>query len=254
MAQLTPISRKWRRNTSYRSQITCKSKFIIQTFYPQCFCNCASSSVCSGGNEDVKVPLKQAVEKKKGKVSGSTSNQFNPLDQTCIHPESYSIALRWEQSVALKLSRYCHTADDHWICLRIYPSGNKCLPQVGASGPVLLSVRVVRAAGAHMKSTFSVCSALSGSEWRSPRSCAAQVCLDYSNLTLVHVASRRCAHGCPVVWMCLCAWQLQVKSESVCACERGFWKLNMNRGHGIRMLWNLEDLLVNGNYNLRTRH
>lgn len=80
--------------TIYRSQITCKSKFIIQTFYPQCFCNCASSSVCSGGNEDFKVPLKQTAEKKKVKGSGSTSNQFNPLDQTCIHPESYSIALR----------------------------------------------------------------------------------------------------------------------------------------------------------------
>ncbi len=156
--------------------------------------------------------------------------------------------------MALKLSHYCTTADDHWICLRIYPSGNKCLPQVGASGAVLLSVRVVRAAVAHMKSTFSVCSALSGSEWRSPRSCAAQVCLDYSNLTLVPVASRRCAHGCPVAWMYLRARQLQVKSESVRACERGFWKLNMNRGQGIRMLWNLEDLLVNGNYNVGTRH
>jgi len=28
----------------------------------------------------------------------------------------------------------------------------------------------------------------------------------------------------------------------------------MNRGHGIRVLWNLEDLLVNGNHNLVTRH
>lgn len=151
-----------------------------------------------------------------------------------------------------ELSHYCPTVDDHWICLRIEPSGSECLPQVGASG--LLSVRVVRAAAARMKSTFSVCSALSGSEWRSLHSCAAQVCLDYSNLTLVPVASRRCAHGCPVVWMCLRAWQLQVKSKSVHACERGFLKLNMNRGHSIRALWNLEDLLVNGKYNLETRH
>uniref|UniRef100_A0A673I3T1 S1 RNA-binding domain-containing protein 1 n=1 Tax=Sinocyclocheilus rhinocerous TaxID=307959 RepID=A0A673I3T1_9TELE len=35
------------------------------------------------------------AEKKKVKGSGITSNQFNPLDQTCIHPESYSIALRF---------------------------------------------------------------------------------------------------------------------------------------------------------------
>ncbi|XP_043111676.1 S1 RNA-binding domain-containing protein 1 isoform X2 [Puntigrus tetrazona] len=53
------------------------------------------SSVCSGGNEDLNVPLKQTAEKKKVKGSRSTLNQFNPLDQTCIHPESYSIALRF---------------------------------------------------------------------------------------------------------------------------------------------------------------
>uniref|UniRef100_A0A673IC38 S1 RNA-binding domain-containing protein 1 n=1 Tax=Sinocyclocheilus rhinocerous TaxID=307959 RepID=A0A673IC38_9TELE len=39
--------------------------------------------------------LLQTAEKKKVKGSGITSNQFNPLDQTCIHPESYSIALRF---------------------------------------------------------------------------------------------------------------------------------------------------------------
>lgn len=65
-----------------------------QRFYSQCSCDCASSSIVSGENEGLKVPLKQTAGKKKVKGSGSTSNQFNPLDQTCIHPESYSIALR----------------------------------------------------------------------------------------------------------------------------------------------------------------
>uniref|UniRef100_A0A671RX72 S1 RNA-binding domain-containing protein 1-like n=1 Tax=Sinocyclocheilus anshuiensis TaxID=1608454 RepID=A0A671RX72_9TELE len=63
------------------------------------------SSVCSGGNEDLKVPLKQTAEKKKVKGSGSTSNQFNPLDQTCIHPESYSIALRFLSQIGGSLDQ-----------------------------------------------------------------------------------------------------------------------------------------------------
>ncbi|XP_016371915.1 S1 RNA-binding domain-containing protein 1-like isoform X1 [Sinocyclocheilus rhinocerous] len=78
---------------------------LVKGLGPKSFQQCAGfirinpetvrSSVCSGGNEDLKVPLKQTAEKKKVKGSGITSNQFNPLDQTCIHPESYSIALRF---------------------------------------------------------------------------------------------------------------------------------------------------------------
>ncbi|XP_016371916.1 S1 RNA-binding domain-containing protein 1-like isoform X2 [Sinocyclocheilus rhinocerous] len=76
---------------------------LVKGLGPKSFQQCAGfirinpetvRSVCSGGNEDLKVPLKQTAEKKKVKGSGITSNQFNPLDQTCIHPESYSIALR----------------------------------------------------------------------------------------------------------------------------------------------------------------
>uniref|UniRef100_A0A8C1LEN1 S1 RNA binding domain 1 n=1 Tax=Cyprinus carpio TaxID=7962 RepID=A0A8C1LEN1_CYPCA len=63
------------------------------------------SSVCSGGNDDLKAPLKQTAEKKKGKGSGSISNQFNPLDQTCIHPESYSIALRFLSQIGGSLDQ-----------------------------------------------------------------------------------------------------------------------------------------------------
>uniref|UniRef100_A0A8C1LD57 S1 RNA binding domain 1 n=1 Tax=Cyprinus carpio TaxID=7962 RepID=A0A8C1LD57_CYPCA len=53
--------------------------------------------------------MQQAVfissEKKKGKGSGSISNQFNPLDQTCIHPESYSIALRFLSQIGGSLDQ-----------------------------------------------------------------------------------------------------------------------------------------------------
>uniref|UniRef100_A0A9J8CQI7 S1 RNA binding domain 1 n=1 Tax=Cyprinus carpio carpio TaxID=630221 RepID=A0A9J8CQI7_CYPCA len=76
-----------------------------QKFYSQCSCDCASSSIVSGGNEGLKVPLKQTAGKKKVKGSGSTSNQFNPLDQTCIHPESYSIALRFLSQIAGSLDQ-----------------------------------------------------------------------------------------------------------------------------------------------------
>uniref|UniRef100_A0A8C1LBK0 S1 RNA binding domain 1 n=1 Tax=Cyprinus carpio TaxID=7962 RepID=A0A8C1LBK0_CYPCA len=45
------------------------------------------------------------LQKKKGKGSGSISNQFNPLDQTCIHPESYSIALRFLSQIGGSLDQ-----------------------------------------------------------------------------------------------------------------------------------------------------
>uniref|UniRef100_A0A672NB96 S1 RNA binding domain 1 n=1 Tax=Sinocyclocheilus grahami TaxID=75366 RepID=A0A672NB96_SINGR len=45
------------------------------------------------------------AEKKKVKGSGSASNQFNPLDQTCIHPESYSIALRFLSQIGGNLDQ-----------------------------------------------------------------------------------------------------------------------------------------------------
>uniref|UniRef100_A0A671L6Q9 S1 RNA-binding domain-containing protein 1 n=1 Tax=Sinocyclocheilus anshuiensis TaxID=1608454 RepID=A0A671L6Q9_9TELE len=51
------------------------------------------------------VPLKQTAEKKKVKGSGSASNKFNPLDQTCIHPESYSIALRFLSQIGGSLDQ-----------------------------------------------------------------------------------------------------------------------------------------------------
>uniref|UniRef100_A0A9J7Z7R5 S1 RNA binding domain 1 n=1 Tax=Cyprinus carpio carpio TaxID=630221 RepID=A0A9J7Z7R5_CYPCA len=88
---------------------------LVKGLGPKSFQQCAGfirinpetvrSSVCSGGNDDLKAPLKQTAEKKKGKGSGSISNQFNPLDQTCIHPESYSIALRFLSQIGGSLDQ-----------------------------------------------------------------------------------------------------------------------------------------------------
>ncbi|XP_026080013.1 S1 RNA-binding domain-containing protein 1 isoform X1 [Carassius auratus] len=86
---------------------------LVKGLGPKSFQQCAGfirinpetvrSSVCSGVNEEL--PLKQTAEKKKVKGSGSTSNQFNPLDQTCIHPESYSIALRFLSQIGGSLDQ-----------------------------------------------------------------------------------------------------------------------------------------------------
>ncbi|XDV50157.1 hypothetical protein PO909_019261 [Leuciscus waleckii] len=48
---------------------------------------------------------KQTAKKRKVKGSDSTSNGFNPLDQTCIHPESYSIALRFLSQIGGSLDQ-----------------------------------------------------------------------------------------------------------------------------------------------------
>ncbi|XP_067278032.1 S1 RNA-binding domain-containing protein 1 isoform X2 [Pseudorasbora parva] len=77
---------------------------LVKGLGPKSFQQCAGfirinpetvRSIGYGGNENLEAPKKPTAEKRKVKGSGSTSNQFDPLDQTCIHPESYSIALRF---------------------------------------------------------------------------------------------------------------------------------------------------------------
>lgn len=41
------------------------------------------------------MPEKSAVKKGKGKACVNIPASFNPLDQTCIHPESYHVAQRY---------------------------------------------------------------------------------------------------------------------------------------------------------------
>nr|XP_019945026.1 PREDICTED: S1 RNA-binding domain-containing protein 1 [Paralichthys olivaceus] len=41
------------------------------------------------------VPVKPVTKRGKGKTSVNVSTSFNPLDQTCIHPESYHVAQRF---------------------------------------------------------------------------------------------------------------------------------------------------------------
>uniref|UniRef100_A0A674P9F4 S1 RNA binding domain 1 n=1 Tax=Takifugu rubripes TaxID=31033 RepID=A0A674P9F4_TAKRU len=58
---------------------------------PQTRCSCKYLTVSSLPC----VPAKAAAKKGKGKAVISVSTSFNPLDQTCIHPESYHVAQRF---------------------------------------------------------------------------------------------------------------------------------------------------------------
>uniref|UniRef100_A0A671L709 S1 RNA-binding domain-containing protein 1-like n=1 Tax=Sinocyclocheilus anshuiensis TaxID=1608454 RepID=A0A671L709_9TELE len=85
---------------------------LVKGLGPKSFQQCAGfirinpeTTFYSQWNEGLKVPLKQTAEKKKVKGSGSASNKFNPLDQTCIHPESYSIALRFLSQIGGSLDQ-----------------------------------------------------------------------------------------------------------------------------------------------------
>uniref|UniRef100_A0A9J7XG72 S1 RNA binding domain 1 n=1 Tax=Cyprinus carpio carpio TaxID=630221 RepID=A0A9J7XG72_CYPCA len=70
---------------------------------PETVRRCASGLTSSNG--EFCLQMQKTAGKKKVKGSGSTSNQFNPLDQTCIHPESYSIALRFLSQIAGSLDQ-----------------------------------------------------------------------------------------------------------------------------------------------------
>ncbi|KAI7805635.1 S1 RNA-binding domain-containing protein 1 isoform X1 [Triplophysa rosa] len=85
---------------------------LVKGLGPKSFQQCAGFirvnpetvlSYSPGGNKELDVPQNQTAGKRKGKASGSISNQFNPLDQTCIHPESYSIALRFLSQIGSSL-------------------------------------------------------------------------------------------------------------------------------------------------------
>uniref|UniRef100_A0AAR2ISA7 S1 motif domain-containing protein n=1 Tax=Pygocentrus nattereri TaxID=42514 RepID=A0AAR2ISA7_PYGNA len=49
--------------------------------------------------------VKPAAKKSKAKTSSSISNHPNPLDQTCIHPESYGIAMRFLSQIGGSLDQ-----------------------------------------------------------------------------------------------------------------------------------------------------
>ncbi|XP_074501373.1 S1 RNA-binding domain-containing protein 1 [Sebastes fasciatus] len=65
--------------------------------YQQCagFIRINPQTLHSAKSSPHPVPGKPAAKKGKGKTGVNISNSFNPLDQTCIHPESYHVAQRF---------------------------------------------------------------------------------------------------------------------------------------------------------------
>ncbi|XP_072532959.1 S1 RNA-binding domain-containing protein 1 [Salminus brasiliensis] len=87
---------------------------LVKGLGPKSFQQCAGfvrinpetvHSYGSGGNPDSASAEKPSAKKSKTKTSGSVSNQPNPLDQTCIHPESYNIAMRFLSQVGGSLNQ-----------------------------------------------------------------------------------------------------------------------------------------------------
>uniref|UniRef100_A0AAR2K9P8 S1 motif domain-containing protein n=1 Tax=Pygocentrus nattereri TaxID=42514 RepID=A0AAR2K9P8_PYGNA len=61
--------------------------------------------VQTSGSADSTAAVKPAAKKSKAKTSSSISNHPNPLDQTCIHPESYGIAMRFLSQIGGSLDQ-----------------------------------------------------------------------------------------------------------------------------------------------------
>uniref|UniRef100_A0AAR2KXD3 S1 RNA-binding domain-containing protein 1 n=1 Tax=Pygocentrus nattereri TaxID=42514 RepID=A0AAR2KXD3_PYGNA len=68
-------------------------------------CSETLMSYGSGGSADSTAAVKPAAKKSKAKTSSSISNHPNPLDQTCIHPESYGIAMRFLSQIGGSLDQ-----------------------------------------------------------------------------------------------------------------------------------------------------
>uniref|UniRef100_A0A3Q4MQF5 S1 RNA binding domain 1 n=1 Tax=Neolamprologus brichardi TaxID=32507 RepID=A0A3Q4MQF5_NEOBR len=73
------------------------------------------SSVRSSSNQAPEVPEKPAAKKGKGKTGVSVSTSFNPLDQTCIHPESYHVAQRFLSLVGGSVDQIGSTTLKHCV-------------------------------------------------------------------------------------------------------------------------------------------
>ncbi|XP_057703658.1 S1 RNA-binding domain-containing protein 1 isoform X1 [Corythoichthys intestinalis] len=73
---------------------------LVKGMGPKSYQQCAgfiriNQSVHSTKDTPPAVPPKPAAKKVKGKSSAVIPTHFNPLDQTCIHPESYDVAQRF---------------------------------------------------------------------------------------------------------------------------------------------------------------
>ncbi|KAG7334245.1 hypothetical protein KOW79_002652 [Hemibagrus wyckioides] len=83
-----------------------------------------AQSFGSGGNTNTTTAEKSTVKKSKG-----ICNKLNPLDQTCIHPESYSLAVRFLSQIGGSLDQLGSAELQQQVKSTVMSSGLECLAQ-----------------------------------------------------------------------------------------------------------------------------
>uniref|UniRef100_A0A8B9LL15 S1 RNA binding domain 1 n=1 Tax=Astyanax mexicanus TaxID=7994 RepID=A0A8B9LL15_ASTMX len=96
----------------------------------------------SGGNPDSAAAEKPTAKKSRTKTTGSICNQPNPLDQTCIHPESYSIAMRFLSQIGGGLNQLGSPELRQQVESSVKSSGLEALAQSLNTSPETLQLIV----------------------------------------------------------------------------------------------------------------
>ncbi|KAL7877544.1 hypothetical protein SRHO_G00041870 [Serrasalmus rhombeus] len=124
---------------------------LVKGLGPKSFQQCAGfvrinpesiRSYGSGGSADSTAAEKPAAKKSKAKTSSSISNQPNPLDQTCIHPESYGIAMRFLSQIGGSLDQLGSAELRQQVESSVRRSGLEALAQYLNTSPETLQLIV----------------------------------------------------------------------------------------------------------------
>ncbi|XP_022540686.2 S1 RNA-binding domain-containing protein 1 [Astyanax mexicanus] len=124
---------------------------LVKGLGPKSFQQCAGfvrinpetvNSYGSGGNPDSAAAEKPTAKKSRTKTTGSICNQPNPLDQTCIHPESYSIAMRFLSQIGGGLNQLGSPELRQQVESSVKSSGLEALAQSLNTSPETLQLIV----------------------------------------------------------------------------------------------------------------
>ncbi|KAI4888639.1 hypothetical protein NFI96_027067 [Prochilodus magdalenae] len=124
---------------------------LVKGLGPKSFQQCAGfvrinpesvRSYGSGGSADFAAAEKPTAKKSKAKTSASISNHPNPLDQTCIHPESYGIAMRFLSQIGGSLDQLGSAELRQQVESSVRSSGLEALAQSLNTSPETLQLIV----------------------------------------------------------------------------------------------------------------
>ncbi|XP_036429723.1 S1 RNA-binding domain-containing protein 1 [Colossoma macropomum] len=124
---------------------------LVKGLGPKSFQQCAGfvrinpesiRSYGSSGSADSTAAEKPTAKKSKAKTSSSISNQPNPLDQTCIHPESYGIAMRFLSQIGGSLDQLGGTELRQQVESSVGSNGLEALAQSLNTSPETLQLIV----------------------------------------------------------------------------------------------------------------